>query len=518
MKLLYSIFFSLLLLTAFGQRRYLDASFDVESELDIQYATNISVLSGAPEQQDLFVDVYMPANDNETNRPLVLIAHTGSFLPPIINGQATGSTRDSSVVVLCQELAARGYVVGAFGYRLGWNPVGDEDTRRGTLLQAAYRGIQDTRTCARFFRRSVAEDNNRFGINPDQIAIIGVGTGGYLAMGAATLYDFEEVTLDKFISTTTNFPYIDQTVHGDLFGEQQAAINIPNHVGYSSDIGFSFNLGGAMGDQSWVDEGDSREAPMAGVHCPTDIFAPYVEGPVIVPTTNEFVVNVSGTRAAMQYANERGNNDIFSTLDPANDPLSAKIETQKITDVVIPTTMQTVKLGTDNFYGMVRPFPEGSPWDWWDKNVLDATVAFINANVPGADYDSDEIHQDGLLTNSDMSPQKGRIYLDTALQLFLPRACVALDLGCNFTNNDEIDDSLVELEFGPNPAINQVNISASSSIKGIQVFNTQGGLVRSIETNQQNYSLDLESFNRQSLYFIQIEFEEGVVMKKLIIQ
>ena len=32
----------------------------------------------------------MPAGDTATDRPVVIILHTGSFLPAIANGQATG--------------------------------------------------------------------------------------------------------------------------------------------------------------------------------------------------------------------------------------------------------------------------------------------------------------------------------------------------------------------------------------------------------------------------------------------
>ncbi len=521
MKFIYTIFLSILVFSAFGQRRYLDASFDVDKSLDVKYAENISVITGAPAQQDLLMDVYTPVGDSDTERPLILVAHTGSFLPPIFNGQATGSTRDSTVVFLCNELAARGYVVAAFSYRLGWNPVGDEDTRRGTLLQAAYRGIQDTRTCVRYFRMSADAMNNPYGIDPDKIGVIGIGTGGYLAMGAATLYDFEEVTLDKFIDTRTNLPYIDESLFGNLFGDNAAQINIPNHMGYSSEIGFSFNLGGALGDNSWVDgSADTREAPMAGVHCPTDIFAPYAEGPVIVPTTNEFVVNVAGTRRAMEYANDRGNNDILANLNAADDPLSDLIDAQKTTDVTVPT-METLKLGTDNFYGFVRPFPEGSPWDWWDKNVLDATVAFINANVPGADFDSDEIHMSGLATNSDMSPQKGRIYMDTVLQLFLPRSCVALGLGCEFTDNEEfVDASTLGFKAAPNPITTEALVSTNSDvhINSVYLYDTSGKLVKAVSNIDYNQYVLKRNSLPSGMYLLKVHTDQGNVIEKLTIK
>ena len=41
-------------------------------------------------------------------------------------------------------------------------------------------------------------------------------------------------------------------------------------VDYSSDFDFQMNMGGAMGDLNWLDEGDM---PMVSFHAPHDQFA-----------------------------------------------------------------------------------------------------------------------------------------------------------------------------------------------------------------------------------------------------
>ena len=103
----------------------------------------------------------------------------------------------------CIQFAKKGYVAIALGYRLGWNPTSDdENVRRRTLIQAAYRGLQDTRTATRILRKSVAEDGNPYGISC-KIAVGGLGTGGYISLAAATLNDYEtELTLPKFMDTS----------------------------------------------------------------------------------------------------------------------------------------------------------------------------------------------------------------------------------------------------------------------------------------------------------------------------
>jgi hypothetical protein len=517
MKSTFTLLFSFLCLAAFGQVRYLDAQFEVNKETDVTYGTNIGVITGMPAPEELEMDIYTPKDDTVTTRPVILIAHTGSFLPPIINGQATGSRNDGTVVYMAEQLAARGFVVAAYSYRLGWNPVStDQDVRTSTLLQAAYRGIQDTRNCVRYFRNSVALENNPYGIDPDKIGVAGIGTGGYLALGAGTLYQFEEVTIDKFISQATLTPYIDSTLWGNIYGDTQALACIPNYTGYSSEIAFSFNIGGAMGDSSWVD-GDEQEAAISGVHATSDIFAPYTEGNVIVPTTNEFVVQVAGTRAAVEYANQKGNNDIFNELSANDDPLSDLIDIQKETDITL-YTMQTLKMGTDNFYAFATPFPQGSPWDWWDKNVLDATVAAINMQL-GTNYNSDEIHMSGLATNPDMSPMKGQTYLDSCFMLMLPRACVALDLGCYTTSKTKelLTASDVNLVVAPNPASEAIRFTVDNEedIQSLRLYDINGKLIRVHDVNNSEYLLQRDNIN-SGVYLVQLVFESGLLTDKVI--
>ena len=98
------------------------------------------------------MDVYQPSGDTETSRPLVLVFHTGNFLPNVLNGQISGTKKDSSVVEICTQLARRGYVAASVDYRVGWNPLASTQPERALgLIQAAYRGLQDGRNAIRYF-------------------------------------------------------------------------------------------------------------------------------------------------------------------------------------------------------------------------------------------------------------------------------------------------------------------------------------------------------------------------------
>ncbi len=514
MRKIYTLF-CLIFMTSMlvAQVRYVDASFGVDVERDVTFGSNISILTGQPLPLELKMDVYTPAGDTETERPVILVSHTGSFLPPLFNGQITGSKTDSTVVYTCTELAKRGYVAVAYTYRQGWLPTApDEDTRRGTLLQAAYRGIQDSRTCVRFLRRDAAEGGNQYGIDPERIGMFGIGTGGYLSLGCGSFYDFEDVLLEKFINTNTALPYIDSLVYGNIYADAPAAICLANHPGYSSEIDFTFNVGGALGDESWI-SGTDNEAAFAGVHATSDIFAPYNVGPVIVPTTNEFVVTVAGTQAAIARANEAGNNDIFD--DMIDNEFTALVDAQIGTQLTLPTG-QTLEVGAKNFYGFVTPFPQGSPWDWWDKPTLDAIVAGTN-NALGTMFNSDTLHRDGLLTNPMMSPEQGRTYMDSIITFMIPKSCVALRLYCDGVTGveDEIVDHAVT--YQPNPAVEMITFrSEDAIIRSIHIVDIKGQLVEEYNNiDNTNYTVDRNNL-ADGIYFAQLRFDDGTQTIKFI--
>ncbi|MCB9050287.1 MAG: carboxylesterase family protein [Lewinellaceae bacterium] len=525
------IFFFLLTAQLQSQVRYLDEIFtDVNVEPDVVYGQNISVLLMGV--QELTMDVYTPAGDDATDRPVVIYLHTGSFLPQYFNGQITGGKRDSTAVEICTRLAKMGYVAVSATYRAGWLPLSDDqNVRTSTLLQATYRGIIDTRTCIRFLRRSIAEEDNRFGIDGDKVVVWGQGTGGYLAYGVAGLDRYEEVVLDKFINTVTLQPYVLEEVDGNVYGTNQTQLNIPNWVNYSSDVQFALNMGGALGDKSWIEGTNSpvEEPVIIGFHVPSDPFAPFGDGPVIVPTTNEFVVNVSGTRTATQAANELGTNDKLAPVLSLNNILNQRVNALKPVPFQFPGQAPTT-LATDHMYPFITPpagnfpmRPEAGPWDWWSKPQLDATIAFVNANF-GTEFDANELHSNGLLTNPDMSPEKARRYIDTIMAYYIPRACVAFEFqecinALGLVDVEEVlDASQVGLVMGPNPASESVFLQthADYPMKDIRLFTSQGLLVKSHLGIKDNSYMLHRGDMPPGLYIAIVQFEEGMVIRKIV--
>ena len=161
------LIFFLIASISISQTRYMDEVFcDIDIESDVVYGNNITVLpllqGGAPAPEDLEMDIYMPSGDSATDRPVVMILHTGSFLPAVANGQATGDKTDNATVEQCKAFAKKGYVAVALNYRLGWNPISEnEDVRRSTLIQAATEAF---RTLELEFILRKNEDGNPYGI------------------------------------------------------------------------------------------------------------------------------------------------------------------------------------------------------------------------------------------------------------------------------------------------------------------------------------------------------------------
>src|SRR3990172_12948632 len=181
-------------------QRYLDEVFtNVLVEYNVVYGNNLwcTMLGdcSALTAKDLKMDVYEPDGDTvgnpfyEAERPLVIFAHSGNFLSPVLNGGPTGYKTDSVVVEMCTRFAKKGYVAVAMDYRLGWNPTavgpGGQNIRTGTIINAAYRGVQDAHTCIRYFKHDVDSNGNTYSIDTSNIVLGGVGTGSYIALAFA---------------------------------------------------------------------------------------------------------------------------------------------------------------------------------------------------------------------------------------------------------------------------------------------------------------------------------------------
>jgi len=466
---------------------------------------------------NLLMDIRQPDQtaDPVEARPAIIYVHTGNFLPPLINGGITGSKIDSAAVNLCKQWAKRGFVSVSASYRLGWNPIStDPDVRRGTLLNAVYRAIRDVKMCVRYLKDNAEE----LGIDPNQIIIYGQGSGGYIANAYMTLDDITELFLPKFLNSETAQPYVDINLVGGIDG-YGGALNLYQDNGISADVAFTANAGGAIGDISWLEGG---EPPHVAFHCVRDPFAPFNEGTVIVPTTNEDVVEVQGSNIVIQNAVNFGNNNSFASF-PSGDPYTDRARSLygQTLDYIYPAPNNTVTINStpEGLFPFVKPINqvnvflnESGPWDWWDFATLQQVVAGTNAAL-GTNFDATTLHQQGIMGNPDMGPVKGLAHIDTIQGYLVPRIIAALNLP---TGIESAPEKQVHLDIFPNPAIDQITVVAQGEkIDYMELFDLTGKRVLVENINSDRFILHRRNLE-SGVYLLNLWFDGEKSTNKVI--
>lgn len=519
------------------QERYLDEVFTSVTKTDsVIYSFNYSVFPAfaIPTITDTiqvpqYMDIYEPTGDTATNRPVIIFAITGTFFPAYINGGFAGELNDSTNVAFATQMAKKGYVVAVVQYRRGWNPFGSALVQQRTILEAAYRGIQDVRAAVRFFRKTEAENGDPYGIDGSRIALGGTGTGGYMSYGAAFLDRYEQTLLTKFFDFNTSppTPFLDTTLYGNPQGTDSAKFNAPQHAAYSSEFNMGFALGGALGDKSWVEAGD---VPFVSIHSYEDPFAPYMVGDVIAgdPTTNPpspfaVIPTAAGGYAIQDTMDQLGNNDIFKNIDWGDS---------------ISDRAAMINDGLTGLYPFITPYTPGdamclgvgvagdtlqrwgTTWSWYDE----PTAAFIWNQVyadqinamPPTQVDGNTavcLQNRGFPNDIPLA----KTYLDTVIRFLTPRLAVALELDTSVGIDKFLDDKNVKVF--PNPSNDRVFIeykgADATPIDQITLMDISGRTIQSY-SDIRDTRFEISKGNlTNGLYLLQIRVGEKMANRKI---
>ncbi len=494
-----------------AQIRFVDNVIDrskVSVTKNVTYAQNYTVLYGDMDTtkagpqfmlESLKMDIYAP-NDGSSNRPLIIYLHTGSFLPRYINNTPTGAKDDSATVEMCYEFARKGYVVASIAYRQGWDPRSlDENVRRSTIINAAYKGVQDLHSCIRWWKENAAAFGNTFSVDTTKYCVGGQGTGSYITSAYAALDRQGEITINKFRDPSTGAAMVMDAMWGDRYGyggitvptPQGGPFNKVNTPGHSSDDAkIAFQIGGALGDSSWLEKG---EIPMLWSHSVNDPFAPYTTGMVNVPGTTLQVVEVSGGYDVMDRADKFGNNDVFKG---------------KVMDDYT-RAINKVNNGIDGLYPIVGLVNASGPYEWWDTAAIKM--------LPKQFYPVDAILAGAKATNPFMSKSRALLFVDSLQRYFSPRMAVAMGLvesvGINKINWAS------NVTVAPNPAKNHLTLHnnwENNNLLSAEIRNINGQKVRSLNItgNHNEYTLDLPA----GIYMISMQFENGMGATKLVVE
>ena len=136
------------------------------------------------------MDIYTPNGDTETNRPVILYMHGGSFY--------AGDKGSSDCVDFCESMAKRGYVTASLNYRLASNIIGfltSNETQYETVLKA----VSDAKAAVRYFRKDFA-NGDTYGIDPNTIFAGGYSAGGVIAIHQAyidNIMDLPSLAIDN---------------------------------------------------------------------------------------------------------------------------------------------------------------------------------------------------------------------------------------------------------------------------------------------------------------------------------
>ena len=196
---------------------------------------------------NLQLDIYQAVGDTETQRPLIILAHGGSFV--------AGIRTNPSMVTLGNAFAKRGYVVASISYRLmTWLDLLSAES----ALNGVARALSDGRAAVRYFRKTVDLEDNLYGIDENQIYFGGNSAGGVIAVHAAFMQE-EDITDPALLAALNAL--------GGIEGDS-------GNDGYSSEVRGAISLAGALADVNFITT-DEKDKLLISCHGDADNVVPY---------------------------------------------------------------------------------------------------------------------------------------------------------------------------------------------------------------------------------------------------
>jgi acetyl esterase/lipase len=252
---------------------------------------------GVYEPEDITLDLYQPASDTMTKRPLVIALFGGAFLK--------GSPGRPDIIAWCDSLASYGYVAAAIDYRLGFNPSGSGGTTGPDvgLKRAAWRAIQDGRAAVRFFK----EMHDVYNIDTTQIFLLGNSAGAITALHVGYMNPDDWLPeAGEYLSGTSPNNY-------DL-GCLDCSTSLEGHWAHSAEVAGIISLWGATLDLAYFEE--TEDIPVMLVHGTDDGIVPYGTGsPFNMGTGWQVTFDTHGSLPIHQRLDSLGKDHEFYPYD-----------------------------------------------------------------------------------------------------------------------------------------------------------------------------------------------------------
>lgn len=260
-----------------NEQRYDSQIFEsITITKEVRYGANVT-LNGATTA--LFMDIYQPENDTEINRPLIVLAHGGSFI----------SGDKSDLAETASFLAKAGYVVASINYRLL-----DVTPTQLAFKQVVINAVVDMKAAVRFFNKDVGTTDT-YKIDANNIFI-----GGYSA-GAITALQYAYVNSDSELTTIGGSAFVDYVnSKGGLEGGS-------GNETYSSSVKGVINISGALFNKNFI---NSNEPSLYSIHGTEDLVVPYLNGDI-----NSTGILTDGSGVLHPYATSIGLRSQLKTIE-----------------------------------------------------------------------------------------------------------------------------------------------------------------------------------------------------------
>ena len=270
--------FTLLLFVSFYNFNYSQCDGRYENEIFTTVSVNTVNYSDVYIDVEHEMDIYTPDGDIETNRPVAIYMHGGSFY--------AGDKGSVDCIDFCTSMAKRGYVAISANYRLNQNPISfiySQEEQFRTVLKA----VADIKSVVRYLRKDHSTGNS-LGINPAGIYVGGYSAGAVLSIHMAYIDQISDLP-----TAPINVQNLVANIGGTLEGDS-------GNDGYSSEISAVFSFAGAINDLNWIDANDE---PLVSVQGDADGTVSYNCAPGLGLTT---VLTLCGTGEMHPQANAVG--------------------------------------------------------------------------------------------------------------------------------------------------------------------------------------------------------------------
>lgn len=268
--------------------RYLSPIFDSVTVTTVQFGEGVNADG---DLQQLYMDIYEPAGDMTTKRPVIIFAFGGGFVQ--------GSRTDWYVREVCEHFAKSGYVAVANDYRLGINPL---EILFLQHMRIFFRPMQDMRATVQYLKADFSELGDNFRIDTARIIIGGASAGGITALMTSHCDRPEKMAEMGNLSAL------------DAFGGFHATSGL--YPQYSWKGLATVNVSGALINADWVEPG---QIPIISAHGDADNIVPYGYGPLGGGLLGG-VFDLQGSAIVHQRAEEVGVCNYLFTMEGHDHP------------------------------------------------------------------------------------------------------------------------------------------------------------------------------------------------------